>query len=232
MLKNYQNTLIDSPLFRGIKPENLKYLLRCLNPTVRQYAKNEVVAVEGMRLKGIGVVLEGNLNISKTSLTGNRILLGTVGPGDLFGENAAFSQAGLWPANVESQSATQVMFIKPGSIVNQCANACIWHSKLQENMLSILSAKALKLTKKIEYLAIKGLRAKICTYLYNLYIKTGCREIKLPLKKYELAEFFNAARPSLSREFINLREEGIIDFNGSRITLLSIGRIEKIIDGS
>ena len=103
-----------------------------------------------MRLKGIGVVLEGNLNISKTSLTGNRILLGTVGPGDLFGENAAFSQACLWPANVESQSETQVMFIKPGSIVNQCANACTWHGKLQENMLSILSAKALKLTNFIE----------------------------------------------------------------------------------
>jgi len=89
----------------------------------------------------------------------------------------------------------------------------------------------LNLTKKIEYLAIKGLRGKICTYLYNIYLKTGNREFRLPMKKYELAEFFNIARPSLSREMINLREEGIIDFTGGKIKLISIRRIEKIIDG-
>ncbi len=228
----YKEVLMKSQLFKGIQSENLIHLLNCLNPIMRQYDKNDVVAAEGMRLTGIGIVLEGILNISKTSLTGNRILLGTVGPGELFGESAAFSETNMWPASVESQSAAEVMFIRPSSIVNQCANACSWHSKLQENMLGILSSKALKLTKKIEYLAIKGLRGKICTYLYNIYLKTGTREFRLPLKKYELAEFFNTARPSLSREMINLRQEGIIDFTGGKIKLISIGRMEKIIDGS
>ncbi len=51
------------------------------------------------------------------------------------------------------------------------------------------------------------------------------------MKKYELAEFFNIARPSLSREMINLREEGIIDFTGGKIKLISIRKMEKIIDG-
>lgn len=227
----YQDVLMNSQLFKGIQSENLSHLLKCLNPIMRKYERNDVVAAEGMRLTGIGIVLEGNLNISKTSLTGNRILLGTVGPGELFGENAAYSETNLWPASVESQSVAEVMFVKPNSIVNQCANSCSWHSKLQENMLGILSAKALNLTKKIEYLAIKGLRGKICTYLYNIYLKTGTREFRLPLKKYELAEFFNTARPSLSREMINLREEGIIDFTGGKIKLISIGRMEKIIDG-
>lgn len=228
----YQEILMKSQLFKGIQSENLSHLLKCLNPIMREYGRNDVVAAEGMRLTGIGIVLEGNLNISKTSLTGNRILLGTVGPGELFGENAAFSETNMWPASVESQSAAEVMFIRPSSIVNQCSSACSWHSKLQENMLGILSSKALKLTKKIEYLSIKGIRGKICTYLYNIYLKTGTREFNLPMKKYELAEFFNTARPSLSREMINLREEGIIDFTGGKIKLISIGRIEKIIDGS
>jgi len=124
-----------------------------------------------------------------------------------------------------------VMFIKPGSIVDQCSHACIWHGQLQKNMLGILSARAIKLTKKIEYLAIKGLKAKICTYLYSIYVRTGNLEFNLPMKKYELAEFFNTARPSLSREIINLRNDGIIDFAGSRIKLLNVDRVEKIIDG-
>jgi len=232
MYKQYHDTLIKSPLFRGIEPANIGHLLTCLEPTIRSYGRFDVVAAEGMRLNGIGIVLEGSLSISKSSLTGNRILMGTVGPGELFGENAAFAVEKVWPANVESQENSRVMFIKPGNIVSQCANSCTWHGRLQENMLSILSAKALRLTKKIEYLAIKGLRAKICTYLYDLYLKSGSRDVVLPMKKYELAEFFNTARPSLSREMINLRDEGLIDFSGSRVSLLKIGMIENIIDGT
>ena len=183
MYSNYHEILLKSRLFKGIQPGNLDHLLNCLNPTIRNFSKNIVVAAEGTHLNGIGIVLEGALNISKTSLTGNRILLGAVGPGELFGENAAFSEEVLWPANVESQGKSNVMFIRPGSIINQCANSCSWHSKLQENMLGILSQKAISLTKKIEYLAIKGIRAKICTYLYNIYIKSGKRTFNLPMKK-------------------------------------------------
>lgn len=232
MYTQYSEILLKSNLFKGIEPENLKNLLNCLNPSIRKYSKNDVIAAEGMRLNGIGLVLSGNLNISKTTISGNRILLGTAEEGELFGENAAFSDESVWPANVESQSESEVMFIKPSSIVNQCSNVCIWHVKLQYNMLGILSAKAIKLTRKIEYLAIKGLKAKICTYLYNIYLKTGKKEFTLPMKKYELAEFFNAARPSLSREMINLREDGVIYFSGSKVKLLSVRMIEKIIEGN
>ncbi|MDX1357227.1 MAG: Crp/Fnr family transcriptional regulator [Clostridia bacterium] len=231
MIDKNTDVLMKSILFKGIESDNLAHLLGCLNPTVREYGKNDIVAVEGTNLDGIGVVLEGSLSISKTSLTGNRILLGTAEPGELFGENAAYAPNSIWPANVESQTASVVMFVKPDSIVNQCAETCAWHGQLQKNMLEILSAKALKLTKKIEYLAIKGLKAKICTYLYSIYLNTGKKEFDLPLKKYELAEFFNSARPSLSREMINLREEGVIDFTGARIMLLDLSRIEGIIDG-
>jgi len=231
MHEKYTDILMKSLLFKSIKRGNLNHLLGCLNPIIRSYDKFDVVAVESRKLNGIGIVLEGALNISKTSLTGNRILLGTAEPGELFGENAAYSEDCVWPANVECQSEAVVMFIKPGSIVDQCSHACMWHGQLQKNMLGILSARAIKLTKKIEYLAIKGLKAKIGTYLYNIYVRTGNREFNLPMKKYELAEFFNTARPSLSREMINLREEGTIDFTGGRIKLLNIGRIEKIIDG-
>lgn len=232
MYKEYNEILLKSQLFKDIKKENLSHLLKCMGAVIRSYGKFDVVAAEGMRLNGIGIVLEGKLTISKTGITGNRILMGTVGPSELFGENAAFVEKREWPANVESIQNSRVMFIKPKNIINQCANSCSWHAKLQENMLGILSKKALRLTKKIEYLSIKGLKAKICTYLYDIYLNSGRKQFNLSMKKYELAEFFNTARPSLSREMINLREDGVIDFNGSRIKLLNIGKMEKIIEGS
>ena len=231
MYQSYYNILSKSQLFKGIEADSMNHLLKCMTPVIKTYDKNEVAAVEGTRLKGIGIVLDGHLNISKTGITGNRIMLGAVGQGDLFGETAAFSGERVWPATVESQNASRVMYILSGSIIEQCSNSCSWHRQLQKNMLGILAGKAINLTKRIEYMAIKGLRTKICTYLYNQYMKADKNTFLLPMKKYELAEFFNVARPSLSREMIRLKDEGTIDFKGAQIKITDLEKLEEIIAG-
>lgn len=230
MFEHFQIALSSSTLFKGINENNMEHLLTCMKPVIKFYKRNEIAAIEGMALGGIGIVLSGAMNISKTSITGSRIILGTVWKGDLFGETAAFTKEKLWPATVESIEPSTVMFISPARITGQCSNACIWHRKLQENMLEILAEKALGLTKRIKYMAIKGLRSKICTYLYNLYLVQENKFVEVPLKKYELAELFNVERPSLSREMINLRSEGIIDFSGKTVKLVDLKKIVKIIE--
>lgn len=231
MYNKYLNTLSQSPLFYNIHPESISRLLECMNPVIKEYSKNDVAAVEGNKINGIGIVLDGTLNISKNSVTGSRIILDTVEKGDLFGEMGAFTNEGKWPATVESQSKAKVLYISPRNIVEQCARSCIWHRQLQRNMLAILSLKALNLTKRIEYMAIKGLKAKLCTYLFELYKKTGKKSLRLTMKRYELADFFNVTRPSLSREMINLKREGVLDFSGACIKLLDIDKLEDIIEG-
>ena len=41
----------------------------------------------------------------------------------------------------------------------------------------------------------------------------------LPLKRNEMADFLNIARPSLSREMCRMRDEGIIDFHRESIKI-------------
>ncbi|MFO7611261.1 MAG: Crp/Fnr family transcriptional regulator [Clostridia bacterium] len=232
MYRTYIKTLSENKLLRGIEPNEMEHLLGCMRPVTRKYKKGDVAAVEGRDLFGIGLVLFGTMGILKTGITGNRIILGSVGKGDLFGETAAFAPERLWPATVESLTDSMVMYIIPGSIVRQCSNACEAHRIIQQNMLGILSEKAVNLTKRIEYMAIKGLKTKICTYIYNIYLKTGKSIIDLPLKRYELAEFFNVERPSLSREMINLRDAGILLFSGRQIEILDPVGMKKIAEGN
>ncbi|MBN2557502.1 MAG: Crp/Fnr family transcriptional regulator [Clostridia bacterium] len=231
MYRTYIKTLAESKLFLGIKSGEMEHLLGCMNPVIRKYKKGDVAAVEGRDLFGIGLVLCGTMGIFKTGITGNRVILGSVGKGDLFGETAAFAFERLWPATVESLTDSTVMYIIPGSIVRQCSNACEAHRIIQQNMLGILSWKAVNLTKRIEYMAIKGLKTKICTYIYNIYLEKGKSIIDLPMKRYELAEFFNVERPSLSREMIKLRDAGVLSFNGRQIEILDPGGMKKIIEG-
>ncbi len=50
-------------------------------------------------------------------------------------------------------------------IVGCCDRVCISHKQLIMNMLKVVSNRALMLNKKVEYLTIKSLRGKICTFL-------------------------------------------------------------------
>ena len=229
METKYVEVLRESPLFKDILSDNIHQLVRCLNTHVIEYRKGNVVSVEGTYLNGIGVVLEGILTIGKSSAAGTRIVIGTVTRGELFGETAAFTKDREWPATVEASSDAIVLFVDPASITGSCSSACEWHRTLQENMLGILAGKALALTKRIRYMAIKGLKAKICTYLYNLHIEQETDFIKLPLKKYELAQLFNVERPSLSRAMINLRDDGVIDFDGRTVKICDYGKLADTI---
>lgn len=230
MDSKYIDVLLKSQLFKSIRRVNVDQVIRCLKSTLIEYKSGDIISVEGTRLDGIGIVLSGLVSIGKTSVTGSRIVIGTVGAGELFGETAAFTKDREWPATVEASTEAVVAFLSPDGITGSCSSSCEWHRTLQENMLEILAMKAIGLTQRIRYMAIKGLKAKVCTYLYNLHIDQNTDFVKLPLKKYELAQLFNVERPSLSRTMINLRDEGVIDFDGRTVKICDYNRLANVID--
>ena len=54
-------------------------------------------------------------------------------------------------------------------------------------------------------------------------------EIKLKYSKEEIAKDIGIPRPSLSRELIKLRDEGLINFSRNKITILNIEELEDIL---
>ena len=56
---------ISSPLFFGIKPEDMMPMLHCIGYHIRSFSKGEMVAFEGENLKYIGIVLSGSVDMVK-----------------------------------------------------------------------------------------------------------------------------------------------------------------------
>jgi CRP-like cAMP-binding protein len=54
--------------------------------------------------------------------------------------------------------------------------------------------------------------------------------VEVKITKEVLAEMFGVARPSLSRSFSNMQEEGIIAQEGTMIHILDQDRLEQIIE--
>lgn len=230
MFTKWQAVLAHCPLFAGIDPAELQIMLGCLNPEVRRYRKHELVTVEGERFLGVGVVLAGRASVTKESVAGNRVILSTLQPGDLFGEMVAFSGRKGWPATILAQQEATVFFLPPAKIVGNCPRQCPSHRRLILNMLRIISEKALQLNRKVEHLTIKTLRGKIAVFLLEKAKEAGTTTFMLPFNRNELAEYLNVARPSLSRELGRLKAEGVIDFHGASVKIIDAEALKRMAE--
>lgn len=230
MYEKWIGVLLKCQLFKGMNTDELKGVLSCLKPKMGSYARNEYVTVVGGKMIGLGVVLSGDVVVSKENIAGNRVIIAVNGPGEMFGEMSAFSGNIVWPATVMARGACEVMFLPAEKIINSCENACASHKMMISNMLKIISDKALALQRKVEYLAIKSMRGKISTYLLEQYKRTGKATFIIPLRRNELADFLNVSRPSLSREMSRLMEEGIIDYHRASIKIKDLDSLKRMAE--
>ncbi|AWZ48981.1 transcriptional regulator [Clostridiaceae bacterium 14S0207] len=212
MIESYIKIIKNSPLFHGIKEEEIIYMLKCLTPKIHSFSKNECIVNSGEEINKFGIVLEGEVTILKENSEGNRVIISVIKKGDLFGEMLVFSSRKIWPVTVMVQNSCKVLFLTNSDLIARCGKMCPWHNALLQNFIKIISDKALILNKKVDYLSIKSIRGKIATYLLEQYENNPSNNIILPLNRNELADFLNVSRPSMSREMSGMRDEGIIDF--------------------
>lgn len=222
--------LAECALFAGIPADTLATMLDCLQPKISTHAKNSFITVEGEPFTGLGIILAGEAAVVKENIAGSRSVLTTLQAGDMFGEMIAFSARKSWPASVVAQSECIVVFLPPQKITGTCPHACNGHQRLIRNMLLIVSEKALMLNRKVEYLTIKSMRAKIATYLLEQHKHNDKKTFLLPLKRNDLADFLNVSRTALSREMGRMRDEGLIDFYRSSVKLTNIEELSKLVE--
>jgi len=229
MYQKWLGSLKKVELFKGIEEGELNSMLMCFRPQIAFFQRKENIVIEGDRFTGIGIILEGEVTIAKDNAAGDRVIMAKLKENSIFGEVFAFSSSDKWGVTVIATTLCKVMFITPERIIGNCRNMCIGHRQLIQNMLRIVSQKALGLEKKIKYLAMKGIRTKVCAYLLEQRSIAGNDRFMIPMKRNELAEFLYVSRPSLSREIIKMKDEGIIDFYRSSFQIMDIEVLKTYI---
>lgn len=228
MYEKWMEKLTKVELFKDIEKNELKNILGCLMPAIKTYKKKDIIAIEGEKNNSVGIVLEGEVVVGKETLSGDRIIISRLGEGDLFGEVAAFA-SNVWLATVIAESNSTILFFPVQQITGVCNQSCSGHRKLIQNMLQIVAEKALVLNRKVEMLSLKSIRKKIATYLLQQYKIKKMATFDIPLKRNELAEFLLVSRPSLSRELINMQQEGLIDFYRNTFKILDLESLEDCL---
>lgn len=212
-------------LFNNVDKTNILKIINNLKYSIISYKKGEVIFQEEDRCTSIGLIINGTINIERIYPNGKSIVMSKFKDGDVFGEALLFSKVNKYPATVIALSDCRVLYLTKNEIVKLFS----MENRIMENFMMLLSEKIIILNNKIRSIALKSVRQKVVDYILCEYMNEKNKEIILKYSKEEIASDIGIPRPSLSRELIRLRDEGLINFSRNKITILNIEELEDIL---
>ncbi len=206
--------LAASELFGGLSPQYLDEIEKIA--VSKQYGRGESIFFEGDPGTGFYMVAIGRVKIFKTSLAGKEQILHIFGPGEPFGEVPVF-HGQPFPANALALEKTTLLFFPRKDFVT------LVHSmpSLALNMLAVLSMRLRRFATQIENLSLKEVPARLAGYLLYLSEEQENKDhVELEISKGQLASLLGTIPETLSRIFAKMSDEGLIQVEGKKISLI------------
>lgn len=201
--------LLNCGLFKGIKAEDIKKIIKEYGCYYKSYTKGQYVLIGGQKPDTIGIVTNGCLTAQKTTLEGQLFTVTNIKPCQVFGDILAGSH-NLSPVTILALSDSNVLhlpfasLIKPHSTENYC------HTLLR-NLTSTVADKYFALDKRLNLLLEKNLRLRILSYLKEKAAPIG--SFSHNLTRQQLADYLGCDRAALCRELSRMKHDSLIDYN-------------------
>lgn len=211
--------LANTPLFHGIKEDEIKEMLSCLNAREHSYRKDEVIFRAGSSVGEIGLILSGSVNIVVNFYWGSSHIFGHVGKGQVFAENYAAIPGKELICDIVSCEETEVLFLNMRNMLTTCQRGCAFHTRIIQNMLKISAQKNLNLSTRMMHTASKSLRERLLSYLSEQALEHGSTHFTIPFDRQQLADYLAVDRSAMSNELSKMQKDGLITYHRNEFTL-------------
>ncbi|MSM39820.1 MAG: cyclic nucleotide-binding domain-containing protein [Geobacter sp.] len=220
--------LKKSLLFSGLNDGNLGEVAEIA--TRRSIAKGETLFSEGEPANGFYLLASGGMKLCKISPDGREKVLHFVHPGETFAE-AAFFGDGRYPAEARAIDKGEALFFPREAFMGLLER----NPQFSLNLIVSLSLLLRRFARQIEELSFAEVPARLAAYLCELIERKsttfqGKTYLELEMKKGELASRLGTVSETLSRTLRKLREEGIIEVEGSRVIIYDLKRLRELAE--
>jgi CRP/FNR family transcriptional regulator len=181
--------------------------------STRSIRKREYLFHEGEAGGSMYLLVGGNIQLHKNTEDGREVVIRVVKPGEIFAEAVLFEKE-RYPVSARAVTPVDVLVFPRGEI-----NRLLAEAGFRNDFIAMLMAKQRYLTERIQELTTQGVEYRLFAFLRNQY---GEREIiHTPLSKKDIAAAIGTTPESLSRLILRLHEEGVLDWRGREIRILS-----------
>lgn len=222
----YINILRKSLLFSGLEEENLVEVAAIA--TKRTFSRGETLFSEGEKANGFYLLASGSIKLCKISPDGKEKVLHFVHPSETFAE-AAFFGDGAYPAEARALEKGEALFFPREAFIGLLER----NPRFSLNLIVSLSLLLRRFARQIEELSFAEVPSRLAAYLLELAAKKsttyqGKTYLDLEMKKGELASHIGTVSETLSRTLKKLKEEGIIEVDGSRVIIHDMERLKRL----
>ncbi|WP_297518725.1 Crp/Fnr family transcriptional regulator [uncultured Clostridium sp.] len=224
-MMTYFENLKESKLFASFSDEELQKLKSSNEYFIKSYKAEDVLFIEEEDCEHLSIILEGKVELQKLDSHGNILIVSSFETGNSFGEALLFGDRHLYPMSIVAKEKCTVIHIKKDCIFKLCTS----NETFLKELLRLFSNKALILNSKLKQVSMKSLREMIAHFLVTKYNQTQDTTITTHMTKKEWSEKLGVRRPSLSRELIKMKLEGLIEYNRKEIFIKDIERLEEFI---
>ena len=195
-----------------------------LNLTQKEFAALLYLARHPNRR--VGIVLSGELEAYRPGPQGARIPITHMEPGGVFGDVLSGSSLAS-PVTVMASVPCEVLLIPYERLLLSDGSPA--HQQTLRNLVRTISDKYFSLSRRIDLLVLKSLRAKVCAYLLSEAERAGSLTFSIPFSRIQLADYLNCDRSALSRELSTMQKEGLIDTYRSSFKLLEPDALQQMV---
>ncbi len=220
--------LKTSLLFSGLNDADLTVLAAIA--VRRSFVKGEALFSEGEEAGGFYLLVEGHLKLCRVSQDGREKVLHFVRPGETFAE-AAFFGDGKYPAEARALEPGEALFLPRQGFMELMTG----NPRFAMNLVVSLSLSLRRFARQIEELTFADVTSRLASFLVKRAAEKsttydGITYLELGIKKGELAAQLGTASETISRTFRKLKEEGILEMEARKVTILQMDRLLKLAE--
>ena len=206
---NKQKILHSLPLFEHLSTRWIDQVASiCLQ---HQSPKKEILFLEGDKGYSLYILVQGAVQLYKTTPHGKEVVIKTVKPGEMFAEVVLFAE-NRYPVSAVTLTESTIYMLPTHQF-----SCLLENSDFRRDFIVNLLDKMKFLANQIKYLTQYDVEDRLFLFFREQY--TGETIIKTTLSKKDVAAAISTSPETLSRVLLRLKKEGKLIWEGNTVTL-------------
>lgn len=215
--------LSNSPLFRGLRDDEIESLIGSVNYRVRSCSEGSVAALAGEAILSLMIVISGSVRGEMSDIAGRTIKIEDINPPEALAAAVLFGTDAKYPVTVIANTDSELLIVNKEDYIAMMSD----DRRILSNYLSFICNKAQFLSDRLRFHSFHSIKGKFARYLSSLPGASSGRVVTDRTQK-ELSEYFGVTRPSLARAIGEMVREGLIKVERREVMLLNLKGLSEL----
>ena len=204
--------------------ERLRVMLSSLATPV-SLSQGEVLFEQGDEGDALYALMEGMLEVSFLAMSGRKLALSLMRPGEVFGEIALFD-SGPRTATITAAEPSRVLRVRRNDVMNQIRE----HPDLAVDMIRLAGLRMRWMGAQLNEQVFLPMPVRLARKLLHLANQQEVPSARIALSQSELAEFVGATREAVSKTIATWKRSKVVEASRGGVQIHDFDALRQLAE--